>query len=302
MLTPEQANTSAASKTRERLKKRTAALKMVRSFFDNKGFLEVDVPALSPFASIDSYIDLIETKGGGFLHSSPEYALKRLLCEDSGDIYFLGHVYRKEEEGKLHASEFSMIEWYRTNFTEEAFLDEVIELLCLFLGPQEVERLDFDEAYKTYSNPIPEDIDISKWSEEDQFFYTWAHDVEPRLGQDKITIISNFPKEHAVLAKTHLVNGEEKARRYEFYYHGIELANGFDELSCPLEHKKRFEESNAKRLALGKKAYPIDTLFLEALKNGSIKDHTYGMAAGFDRLLMLMQKKEDIQDILSLPS
>ncbi len=273
---------------------------MVRRFFDTRGLLEVDVPAMSRYASVDSYIDLIETKDGNFLHSSPEYALKRLLCNGSGDIYFLGHVYRKEEEGTLHSSEFSMIEWYRIGMDEKTFLDEVVNLLSLFLGILPVEIVDFNDAFAAHGEPIPCDIDTSTWSEEDKLFYTWASFVEPKLGRGKITIITNFPAKHAVLAKTHVVNGQEKARRYEFYYEGIELANGFDELTDPDEHARRFEEANEAREKLGKERYPIDQDFIAALKQGGLPHNCYGMAAGFDRLLMLKEKRKEIGQILPL--
>ena len=193
-----------------------------------------------------------------------------------------------------------MIEWYRLDTDEKTFLEEVVDLISLFLGPLLVEKLDFAEAYQRYRKPIPSEIDTGTWTEEDCFFYEWAKYVEPNLGKGRLTIITNFPKEYAVLANTHLVDGVEKARRYEFYYEGIELANGFDELSDPEEHKRRFVEANQARLAQGKPAYPIDELFLEALRNSAIPPNTFGMAVGFDRLLMLGQKKEHIKEVLAL--
>ncbi len=279
---------------------RSQALRMVRDFFYDRGVIEADVPALSPYGSIDPYIDLIETKDGGHLHSSPEYALKRLICEDSGDIYYLGHTFRKEEKSPLHNSEFTMIEWYRLNTDEKTFLQEVVDLISLFLGDLPVEMVDYEEAYRRYARPIGLEVDTSRWTKDDCFFYQWAKFVEPNLGKGHLTILTNFPKEHAVLARTRLVNGEEKAGRYEIYYEGIELGNGFDELSDPDEHLRRFIESNELRKAQGKTIYPIDELFLAALKNGGIPSRTFGIAVGFDRLLMLGNKKEHIYDVLSI--
>ncbi len=293
---------SQISTTREKLKARSNALAMVRAFFKGREVIEADVPALTRYASIDSYIDLIETTDNKFLHSSPEYALKRLLCENAGDIFFLGHVYRKEEDGKLHNSEFTMIEWYRVGTSEEVFLDEVIDLLFLFLGEMPVEIINFESAFQKYAKPICSTIDTSNWSEDEKLFYQWATDVEPNLGSKKITIVTNFLPEHASLAKTHQVEGKTRARRYEFYYNGVELANGFDELPDPKEHKNRFEESNQTRLSLNKKAYPIDQFFLDALQKTPLPKKTFGMAAGFDRLLMFKQKKEHIKDVLPFSS
>ncbi len=273
---------------------------MVRQFFHERGVIEADVPALSPYASVDAYIDLIETKEGGFLHSSPEYALKRLICAGAGDIYYLGHAFRKEEKSPIHNSEFTMIEWYRLNTDEESFLQEVIELISLFLGPIRVEKLDFEEAYLRFAEPIGAEVDTSTWTKDDCFYYQWAKSVEPKLGRGCLTLLTNFPKEHAVLAKTHLVNDEEKARRYEIYYEGIELGNGFDELSDPVEHRRRFIEANEIRRSQGKSAYPIDELFLQALHEGSLPNQTFGIAVGFDRLLMLGQKKGELKDVLAL--
>ena len=284
------------------LKARAKAMSDVRSFFEKRGVMEVDVPALTRYASIDPYIDLIETRNGHFLHSSPEYALKRLLCEGSGDIFSMGHVFRKEEIGSLHNCEFSMIEWYRINSDQTTFLTEVIDLFSLFLGKVPYEMINFDDAFNAYAQPIEPSVETTTWSDEEKMFYQWATFIEPNLGKKKITIITNFPAQHAVLAKTHLVDGEKKAKRYEFYFEGIELANGFDELADPDEHLRRFNEANELRKVLGKKPYPIDQYFLEALSKGKLPENTFGMAVGFDRLLMLQQKREHIKDVLSFTS
>ena len=268
----------------------------VRTFFDKRGYLEVDPPALSPFASVDTYIDLFETQDGQFLHSSPEYAMKRLLSNGSGNIYFLGHVFRKEESGSRHSPEFTMVEWYKTETEENLFLQEVHEFLTLFLGPLPMETLTYDDAYYRFAKPCGHQ---PTWSTEEKRHYIWATFIEPHLGKDCITIITHFPKEDAALATTSIVNGKEVAKRYEYYFKGIELANGFSELTDPVEQKNRFLEANQKRLLGGKKALPIDPLFLEALEKGLPKN-TYGIAAGFDRLLMLALKLTRLSDVLPL--
>ncbi len=274
---------------------RASFFKKVRSFFDERGYLEVDSPALATGCPIDVYIDPLSTHDGRYLHTSPECAMKRLLTEGVGDIYFLGHVFRKEECGSLHNSEFTMAEWYKTKTTEKIFIDEVLEFLSLFLGPLPVQRLSYEEALGRFGKEP--NIPMMGWNEDEKRHYTWATAVEPSLGNDCITVIHDFLPSDAALAKLHRVNGHLRAARFEFYYKGIELANGFAELSDPEEQEKRFIESNEKRRSLGKKELPIDYLFLSALKKG-FPENTYGMAAGFDRLLMLHYKKENLRQIL----
>ncbi len=274
---------------------RAKFFKKVRSFFDQRGSIEVDPPFLSSFAPIDAYIDPFETKDGRFLHTSPEYAMKRLLAHGSGDIYFLGHVFRKEECGSRHNPEFTMCEWYKTNTEETFFLNEVLEFISLFLGPLPLETLTYEEAYFRFAKPC--NINTVSWREEEKRHYIWATSVEPNLGKGKITVITNFPKEDAALATTSIVNGKELAKRYEYYFEGIELGNGFCELTDPVEQKNRFIEANRKRVLQSKPDLPIDTFFLAALEKG-LPQNTYGIAMGFDRLLMLALKKENLKEVL----
>ncbi len=268
----------------------------MRNFFDERGYLEVDPPTLATGCPIDVYIDPISTLEGRYLHTSPECAMKRLLVEGSGDIYFLGHVFRKEECGSLHNSEFTMLEWYKTNTDEKSFIDEVLDLIFLFLGDLPVEKIPYQEAFDRFAKKIDENHMVG-WNEDEKRHYVWATSVEPFLGNNCVTVIYDFLPSDAALAKLHLVNGRPLAMRFEFYYKGIELANGFAELSDPKEQELRFVESNKKRIALGKNPLPIDHLFLSALSKG-FPENTYGMAAGFDRLVMLHYKKKNLREIL----
>lgn len=276
---------------------RSNYFKMVRNFFDKRGYNEVDTLALYPETSVDLYIDPIVTTCGLYLHTSPECAMKRLLAQGSGDIYFLGHVYRKEEVGSLHNLEFTMIEWYKTNTDETTFIQEVIDLLALFLPTSDFEMLTFDEALARYTNAPPKTP--QGWSLQEAMQLQWAEVVEPNLGIDKITIIHDFPASEAACAKTHLVNGVEKAMRFEFYFKGIELCNGFAELSDAKEQENRYIETNKARVKSKKSEIPYDTRFLKDLNFG-LPPNTFGMAAGFDRLMMLGEKKENIHDVLLL--
>ena len=224
--------------------------------------------------------------------------MKRLLANGSGDIYFLGHVFRREESGSRHNPEFTMCEWYKTNTEESYFLTEIIDFIALFLGKLPVQTLTYEEAYYLYAKPC--NINTASWREDEKRHYIWATSIEPNLGKDNITIITHFPAEDAALAQTAIVNGKEVAKRYEFFYQGIELGNGFCELTDPNIQKTRFIEANRKRALSGKPDLPIDTFFLTALEQG-LPQQTYGVAVGFDRLLMLASKKANLAEILPFP-
>ncbi len=266
--------------SKNNLEYRAQSLKEVRTFFDARGVMEVDTPLLSPYAPIDTHIDLFDVDLNGkrgYLHSSPEYGMKKLLAEGSGDIYQLGHVFRKDEVGRLHRPEFTMIEWYRTETTFSSFLEENLELLSLFLGDQPYKILTYQEAFERFGSSEGLEIDDPN--------IIWGCRVEPKLGNDKITVITNYPKEQAALAQIKTIDGVEVAERFEFYFNGIELGNGYHELTDPVEQKKRLIASNKERLALGKEPLPFDPGLIIALEKG-LPD-CYGIALGFDRLLML---------------
>ncbi|MCH9811286.1 EF-P lysine aminoacylase GenX [bacterium] len=276
------------------VKTRSDALTKTRNFFLSKGYLEVDVPAWNEAASVDAYIDLMEVEGG-YLHSSPELRMKDLLCNGSGDIFFLGHVFRKEEEGSRHKEEFTMLEYYKTNTTEKAFVEEVIEFLSLFLGKRKTETLTYDEALEKYT-PKKLPPEITTYTEEEKRHYLFGHFVEPSLGKECFSILTDFPAEEASLAKTALVNGKEVAKRFEIFVDGYELGNGFDELSCAKTARNRFEEANKKRTELRKPPYKIDETFLSNLEKG-LPPNTFGIAIGFDRLLMITEKATHISEV-----
>ena len=277
---------------------RAQALKEVRAFFEKRGVMEVDTPILSRYAPIDTHIDLFEVNFSenekGYLHSSPEYGMKKLLAEGSGDIYQLGHVFRKDETGRLHRPEFTMIEWYRISRSQTSFLEENLGLLSLFLGNQPHEILTYREAFEKYLGigwDAPKEkllekaktLDIHDTS--DLINILWGCLIEPKLGAGKITIITDYPKDQAALAQIKTINGEAVAERFEFYFNGIELGNGYHELTNPIEQKNRLIKANEERVALGKDSLPFDPELIKALEKG-LPD-CYGIALGFDRLLML---------------
>lgn len=273
----------------EMLRDRALMLARSRAFFSDRGLLEVDVPILSRTASIDLHIDLIEVRCCGktaYLHSSPEYGMKRLLAEDIGDIYQISHVFRDHEWGSRHTTEFMMAEWYRMGFTFQQMLEETIEYIALFIDSKSVERFSYYEAFIRFAGRYP-----SSPEERDSLY---AFEIEPRFTKQALTVVSDFPPEQAALARL----GENGlAERFEMYYGGMELANGYHELTDPHEQRSRVVAANQARVALGKEKLPIDEEFLLALERG-LPD-CCGVAVGFDRLMMLRHQLEEIRDASS---
>lgn len=249
-----------------------------RDFFAKRGVVEVDVPMLTRTAPVDVHIDLVEARAlgkQGFLHSSPEYGMKKLLAQGSGDIYQLCHVFRDMESGDRHAIEFMMVEWYRLGFTLDRLIQEVFELLQLFIPIKRFECRSYDELFRGHNDE------------------SFALEVEPTLGRGGCaTFIVDYPPSQAALAK---VNEAGFAERFELFVGGMELANGYHELADPREQRERLEEANSQRLSFGKKAYPIDDELVASLQ--TLPD-CCGVAVGFDRLMMLRNQTENIEDIL----
>ncbi len=262
------------------LSDRAQMLAKTRTFFARREVMEVDVPMLATTGPVDPFIDLVTATCCGkrsYLHSSPEYGMKRLLAQGIGDCYQLGHVFRDHESGEKHNPEFTMIEWYRVGFTLEELIEETIALIFLFLGEQIIEQMSYEEAFLRYAGYFPETIE-----ERDRVF---GFEVEPHL--QHLTVLTDYPPEQAMLAQTHLKEGEVVAKRVEIFFRGVELGNGYHELANSVELRRRLMMANEKRLQLNKERYPIDHHFIEA----QIPD-CCGIAVGFDRLMALRHKTE----------
>lgn len=291
----------------------------VRSFFSSRNVTETDVPLLSKGASVDAHIDLIPAilsqKETYYLHSSPEYGMKRLLANGSGDIYQLSHVFRDGEISPKHRPEFMMCEWYRLDFSFQALINETLDFIRLFLGP-------LPAIQKTYRQTFLDALNLDPFSPYDILVQALvsrgvepyagleeegpdgvlnlllSHLIEPTLGQNGLFVLTHYPATQAALAKTTLEEGHPVAERFEVYYNGVELANGYHELADPIEQEKRLEEANLHRQRLGKAPLPIDYAFLNALKKGL--PPCCGVAVGFDRLMMLRCGTGHIRDVLAL--
>lgn len=302
-----------------RLQDRASMFKAARHFFDERNVTEVDCPILSPRASIDTHIDLIPALYQGkekcFMHSSPEFGMKRLLAEGMGDIYQLSHVFRDGEWSVKHNPEFTMAEWYRLGFSLEQMMDETVQFIRLFLGDLSYHVVSYREIFLQKTK-----LDYVTASEQDLFNYIQDHhihfypsileegkdallnlilgsEIEPQLGQNELCVLAYYPASQAALARKRWHGNECVAERFEVYYQGMELANGYHELTEANEQRQRFEEANQARLALGKTHLPIDENFLQALEKG-LPD-CCGVAVGFDRLMMLRQKQSEISQVLS---
>lgn len=280
----------------DRLKDRGAMFAKARAFFAERNVLEVDCPILGGAAPIDLHIEIISTSTNRYLHSSPEYGMKRLLAQGVGDIYQLGHVFRKGEVGRLHNPEFTMAEWYRHGFTFEELLEETLDFIRLFLGPLPSRVLTYKQAIELYTKDAMLPEEAKHWDEEARSAYLMGFVVEPQIGQDELTVIIHFPAAQAALARTTLIDGELVAERFEIYYRGTELANGYHELTDAAEQRTRLHLANDLRKRHNKPALPIDENFLSALQQG-LPD-CCGVAVGFDRLMLLRHDADSLADIL----
>lgn len=302
-----------------RLHDRAFMLQKAREFFSQRHVLEVDCPSLSVRAAIDTHIDLIPATYNSsdrcYLHSSPEYGMKRLLAEGIGDCYQLSHVFRDGELSYKHNPEFTMAEWYRLGFSLEEMIKETIDFIRLFTGDLPYQIITYRELFLQATG-----IDYSEATEEELFSYIQTNNIssytsiqeegkdallnlilgtqiEPTLGRDQLSVLAYYPASQAALACKQWHGTEQVAERFEVYYQGIELANGYHELTDSSEQRDRFIDSNKMRQALGKALLPLDLNFLHALEKG-LPD-CCGVAVGFDRLMMLRHPGTQISEVIS---
>lgn len=300
------------------LKDRALMLHQARDFFFQRGVTETDCPMITSGASVDAHIDLIPityaSKEIRYLHSSPEYGMKRLLALNIGDIYQLSHVFRDGECSPKHNPEFMMAEWYRLGVSFDEIINETLDFIRLFLGPLPSSTLSYRTLFKTYTG-----FDYLEKTEEELLGFlqekgiqpypdiiTEGRDallnmilgslIEPRLGENELLVLNYYPSSQAALAQTKVIEGEQVAERFEVYYKGLELANGYHELANAQEQRARLINANEQRIALNKQPLPIDEQFLKALEEG-VPD-SCGVAVGFDRLMMLRHQTNHINDVI----
>lgn len=297
------------SATLSALRARAHMNRIIRTFFDDLAVLEVETPLLSQAAVVDPNIEPMQSMEGRWLHTSPEYAMKRLLCAGSGDIYQIAKVFRQGEAGRKHNPEFTLLEWYRVGVTLRQLQHEVAELMTRLLAPRYVNLpvlfLTYDEAMTQYAHisvhdaadESLSDLGISlagqdlHLSRDGWLDVIMSHAVEPALPKQTLVFIDDFPASQAALARIELApSGHSVARRFELFFNGIELANGYHELTDAVEQRQRFMDQAQGR--------PVDEHLLSALAQGPLPD-CCGVAMGLDRVLMLQQEAQHIADVLS---
>lgn len=297
---------------REALQARATLYQEIRQFFLKRDVLEVETPILGQVGVTDPYIESLRAENG-YLQTSPEYFMKRLLASGSGDIYQLGKVFRKEEMGRLHNREFSLLEWYRLGFDHWQLMQEVAELMQLLLGIEQIDYLSYQAAFEQYLaiNPFTAtcseleqlakkhiDVTLTDASVDDWLNLLLSHLIEPEFKKRGAVFLYHYPPSQAVLAKTQIDENQQRvAQRFELYVQGIELCNGFHELTNAKLQRERFEQDNQLRINMGLQAMAIDENLLAALDVGL--PECAGVALGLDRILMLKLGCTDISQVLS---
>lgn len=300
---------------------RARLLGSVRAFFAARAVMEVDTPVLVNAAVTDAHIHSVAVDVGVpptlFVHTSPEYAMKRLLACGSGDIYQICHVARGFEQSRLHNTEFTLIEWYRLGFDLTALMAEVEALVMQLCGAarpalQPAERLTYREAFARHTGLDPLEASLSALTQlvaplgyresaprDEILDLIMAAIIGPQLGQDRLTFIHGYPASQAALARLDPVD-PRTAQRFELYLDGVELANGFQELAAADEQRARFEQDQRERARRGLAVHPMDERLLAALSAGL--PACAGVAVGFDRVVMLAAGAAHIQEVLPFPT
>ena len=299
---------------------RAKLIEEIRRFFTDRGLLEVETPVLSEFGVTDVHLATFSTEFISpfgeqsktlWLSTSPEYHMKRLLAAGSGPIFQIGKVFRNEEAGNRHNPEFTMLEWYRPHFDMYRLINEVDDLLQQILECPPAASMSYQFAFQQYVGLDPLSADLAELVEKAkkhqlmgaenesrdtllQFLFSAV--VEPQIGQEAPVVVYHFPASQAALAQ---ISSEDLrvAERFEFYYKGLELANGFHELSDAREQLRRFQQDNLQREKMGLPVRTIDTRLLSALQAGI--PNCSGVALGVDRLLMIAMGAEHIKEVIS---
>lgn len=305
----------------ETLKLRAHLLSKIRDFFRERGVMEVETPLMSHTSVTDPHIHSIPVRfqwhpskphQSYYLQTSPEYAMKRLLASGIGSIYQITKAFRQGEVGDLHNPEFTLLEWYRVGFDHHALMDEMDEFLQCILGCKGCEKKRYAELFEHFLGIDPHQADVATLSvcardanldiqeknldRDDWLLLLMSYLIEPFLGKDIPCFVYDFPASLAALARINPYNANV-ASRFEVYFHGIELANGFHELNDAREQRQRFQKNCMERKKLGFEEIAIDENFIAALDAG-LPDCA-GVALGIDRLLMLSTQHKCIADVIS---
>lgn len=307
-----------------KLQQRALLLASIRQFFAERQVLEVETPAISHATVTDVHLHTFQTDfiGPGYadgshlyLMTSPEFHMKRLLAAGSGCIYQIGKAFRNEENGRYHNPEFTMLEWYRVGFDHHDLMAEMDALLQQVLQCEAAEKMTYQNAFLQVLGVCPleasmpqlkvvaNELGLSDIAEPEEDRDTllqllFSVGVENKIGLQVPAIVYDFPASQAALAR---INKQDPrvADRFEVYFKGIELANGFHELDDAKEQLARFEADNQKRVEMGLSPQPIDHHLIAALEAGL--PACAGVALGIDRLIMLALNCDHIDDVTAFP-
>lgn len=314
------------SATLEALRVRARMLTRLRAFFSERDVLEVETPALCNAGVTDPHLAnpvttcLLPGDHGPrrlYLQTSPEYAMKRLLAAGSGAIYQVGKAFRGGEAGRYHNPEFTLLEWYRPGLGYDAIMSETAALVATVAGRSAAgERVSYAEAFRRHADidplraPLPDIVERAaaagiqigepeRLERDDWLDLLLSHLVAPGLGRDGMTFLTEFPASQAALARVR-PGDPPLAERFELFIDGIEIANGFHELTDAVEQRRRFEEDNRRRARAGLPQMPIDERLLAALQAGL--PECSGVALGFDRLVMIALGLPTLREAIAFPT
>lgn len=296
------------------LKARALLYSDIRNFFAQRQVLEVDTPFLAHYGVSDIHIQCIHVPGYGFLQSSPEYHMKRMLAHGVESIYQIARVFRDGEQGQRHNPEFTLLEWYRLGMALPELIQECVDLLKPILQLEQVAHYSFRRVFQQHTGLDPMRASVAELEARAQgttqlpanltrgelVDWLMATVVEPALPHDQITVIDRFPGWAAALAQhTQDDDGETVALRFEIYAKGMELANGYQELTDAQEQAVRFAQDQQTRKNNGLPPREADHWLLAALEHGL--PFCSGVAMGLDRLLMCQLGAKHINEVISFP-
>ena len=297
----------------KRLADRARLLAEARAFFASRGYLEVETPIAIPSPGLDLHLDAFEAVGGRtprFLSTSPEYQMKRLLADGLPRIFQITRAFRAGELGERHNPEFTILEFYRAHAGAGAIMRDTEQLVARLTGGSvtvggrtidvrpPLERITVCEAFERYAGVAPEETLRLAAEDEDTFFEKLAFVVEPELAKlPRGVFVVDYPTTQASLARKK-PDDPRFAERFELYVAGVELCNGFGELTDAVEQRARFVRDQEERARRGKPVYPIDERFLEALTSPGLPPCA-GNAIGFDRVVALVCGTKAIGDVMS---
>ncbi|MFC1569506.1 EF-P lysine aminoacylase EpmA [bacterium] len=318
---------------------RSQILQGIREFFNKKNFLEIEAPTLTPYPTLDNNIDSIKCEIDTpdnqtktlYLHTSPEHAMKKLLAAGSDNIYYLGKVFRNNELTRLHNPEYTMVEWYRLEADYHDIMKDTQDLISTIVDklfgsftfkyqnrvvdlipPWPIISISelFKNTFELSSSELLSEESLQLAAERYSIHYSKKDDwetlfhrlfmdkIEPNLGIPQPVFIIDYPQKIGLMARSKSEDSRF-VERVELYIAGLELANGYSELTDPNEQLQRFSKQQKIKKDYNSKNYPIDHELIDAMKLGL--PNCAGIALGIDRLLMFLLNKTEIQDVILFP-